>query len=60
MSDADTLGTRHPDSIPWVINDRIIPYLELTRLYDFHFVAYDRVDRAIITALVEGRAIISF
>ena len=53
MSDAETLGTRHPDSVPWVIDDRIIPYLELTRLYDFHLVAYGRVDRAIITALVE-------
>ena len=47
------LGTRHPDSVPWVIDDRIIPYLELTRLYDFHLVAYGRVDCAIITTLVE-------
>ena len=53
MSDTDTLGTRHPDSVPWVIDERIIPYLELTKLYDFHLVAYDRVDHAIITALVE-------
>ena len=53
MSDTDTLGTRHPDSVPWVIDDRIIPYLELTRLYDFHLVAYGRVDRAINTTLVE-------
>ena len=47
------LGTRHLDSVPWVIDERIIPYLELTRLYDFHLVAYGRVDRAIITTLVE-------
>ena len=47
------LGTRHLDSVPWVIDERIIPYLELTRLYDFHLVAYGRVDRAIIIALVE-------
>ena len=53
MSDTDTLGTRHPDSVPWVIDERVIPYLELTRLYDFHLVAYGRVDHAIITALVE-------
>ena len=53
MSDTDTLGTRHLDSVPWVIDDRIIPYLELTRLYDFHLVTYNRVDCAIITALVE-------
>ena len=53
MSDAETLDTRHPDSVPWVIDDRIIPYLELTRLYDFHLIAYGRVDRAIITALVK-------
>ena len=36
-----------------VIYERVIPYLELTRLYDFHLVAYGRVDHAIITALVE-------
>ena len=42
-----------PDFVPWLIDDRIIPYLELTRSYDFHLVAYDRVDCAIITALVE-------
>ena len=53
MSNAETLGTRHPDSVPWGIDDRIIPYLELKRLYDFHLVAYGRVERAIITALVE-------
>ena len=53
MSDAETLGTKHPDSVPWVIDDRIIPYLELVSLYDFHLVAYGRVDRAFITALVE-------
>ena len=53
MSDTDTLGTRHPDSVLWVIDERIIPYLELTRLYDFHLVAYDRNDRTIITTLVE-------
>ena len=48
MFDIDILGTRHPDSVPWVIDERIISYLERTRLYD-----YDRVDRAIITALLE-------
>ena len=53
MSDIDTLGTRRPDFVPWVIDERIIPYLELMRLYDFHLVAYDRLDRVIITALVE-------
>ena len=53
MSDTDTLGTRHPDSVPWVIDERIISYLKRTRLYDFHLIAYCRVDRAIITALVE-------
>ena len=53
MSDTATLGTRHPDFIPWEIDERIIPYLEHTRLYDFHLIAYGRVDRAIITALVE-------
>ena len=53
MSDAETLGSKHLDSVPWAIDDRIIPYLELTKLYDFHLVAYGRVDRAIITALVE-------
>ena len=53
MFDTDTLGTRHPDSVPWVIDERIIPYLERTRLYDFHLIAYGKVDRAIITALVE-------
>ena len=53
MSDTDTLGTRHPDSVLSVIDERPIPYLELTRLYDFHLVAYGRVDRAIITAMVE-------
>ena len=45
--------SRHPDFVPWVIDERIIPYLELTRLYDFHLIAYGRVDRAIITTLVE-------
>ena len=53
MSDIDTLGTRHPNSAPWLIHERIIPYLERTRLYDFHLLAYGRVDRAIITTLVE-------
>ena len=53
MSDTDTLGTRHPDSVPWVIDERIFLYLERTRLYDLHLIAYDRVDRAIITTLVE-------
>ena len=47
------LGTRHPDSFPWVIDERIIPDLERTRLYAFHLIAYNRVERAIITTLVE-------
>ena len=53
MSDTDTLGTRHPNSVPWVINERIIPYLEHMRLYDFHLIVYSRVEHAIITTLVE-------
>ena len=52
MSDIDTLGTRHLDFVLWVIDERII-HLELTRLYDFHLVAYGRVNRDIITATVE-------
>ena len=36
-----------------MIDERIVSYLELTRLYEFHLVAYGRVDHAIITALVE-------
>ena len=53
MFDTDTVGTMHPDYIPWEIDERIIPYLERTRLYDFHLVLYGRVDRAIIPELVE-------
>ena len=53
MSDTDTLGTRHPNFVPWVIDERIIPYLKRTRLYDFHLIAYARVDHAIITTLVK-------
>ena len=47
------LGIRHPDFVPWVIDESIISYLEHTRLYDFHLIAYDRVYRAINTSLVE-------
>ena len=39
--------------MPWVIDERIIPYLQHTRLYDFQLIAYGRVDHAIITVLVE-------
>ena len=53
VSDTDTLYCRHPDSAPWEIVDRIIPYLRRARLYDYHQVAYGRVDRPMITALVE-------
>ena len=35
MSDAETIYTKHPDSAPWEINARIIPYLQLARLYDW-------------------------
>ena len=53
MSDTETIYTRHPDSAPWEIDARIIPYIHRARLYDFHVVAYGRVDRALVTALVE-------
>ena len=53
VSDTDTLYCRHPDSTPCKIDDRIIPYYRRARLYDYHQVAYGRVDRAMITALVE-------
>ena len=53
VSDTDTLNCRHPDSTPWEIDDRIILYLRRARLYDYHQVAYGRVDRAMITMLVE-------
>ena len=52
-SDTNTLYCRHPDAAPWEIDDRIIPYLRRARLYDYHQVAHGRVDRAMITALVE-------
>lgn len=53
MSDTGTIYTRHPDSAPWEINAQIIPYLQQARLYDFHLIAYERVDQALVTALVE-------
>ena len=53
MSDTETIYTRHPDSAPWEIDARIIPYIQRARLYDFHLIAYGRVDRALVTALVE-------
>ena len=53
MSDTETIYTRHPDSAPWAIDARIVPYLQLARLHDFHLIAYGRVDRALVTALVE-------
>ena len=53
MSDTETIYTRYPDSAPWEINARIIPYLQQARLYDFHLIAYGRVVRVLVTALVE-------
>ena len=53
VSDKDKLYCRHPDSAPWAIDDRIIPYLRRARLYDYHQVTYGRVDQAMITTLVE-------
>ena len=53
VSDTDTIYTRHPDSSPWEIDARIIPFLQQARLYDFHLVAYGRVDRAMVIALLE-------
>ena len=50
MSNTETIYTRHPDSAPWAIDARIVPYLQLARLYDFHQIAYGRVDRALVTA----------
>ncbi|XP_057517881.1 protein MAIN-LIKE 2-like [Amaranthus tricolor] len=53
VSDTDTIYTRHPDSTPWAIDARIVPYVQLARLHDFHLIAYGRVDRALVMALVE-------
>ena len=53
VSDTNTIYTRHPDSAPWEIDARIISFLQQAKLYDFHLVAYGRVDRAMITALLE-------
>ena len=53
MSDTETIHTRHPDYAPWEIDARIIPYIQRPTLYDFHLIAYGRVDRALVTALVE-------
>ena len=53
VSDTDTLYCKHLDSAPWEIDDRIISYLRRARLYDYDQVAYGRVDRAMITVLVE-------
>lgn len=35
------------------IDPHIIPYIQRARLYDFHLVAYFRVDRAIIIAILK-------
>ncbi|XP_057521813.1 serine/threonine-protein phosphatase 7 long form homolog isoform X2 [Amaranthus tricolor] len=51
--DVETIYTRHPDSASWAIDARVIPYLQRARLYDFHLIAYERVDRALVTVLVE-------
>ena len=53
MSDVETIYTRHPDFASWSIEARIIPYLQRATLYDFHLIAYSRVDWALVTALVE-------
>ena len=53
MPDTETIYTRHPDSAPWEIDTRIIPYIQRARLYDFHLIAYGRVNRALVTTLVE-------
>ncbi|XP_057522601.1 serine/threonine-protein phosphatase 7 long form homolog [Amaranthus tricolor] len=53
VSDTETIYTRHPDSAPWAIDARIVLYLQFARLHDFHLIAYGRVDRALVTALVE-------
>ena len=53
MCDTETIYTRHPDSALWAIDARIVPYLQLAMLYDFYLIAYRRVDRALVTALVE-------
>ena len=52
-SQTDTIYTRHLDSTLWEIDARIIPFLQRARLYDFHLVAYGRVDRAMVTTLLE-------
>lgn len=38
---------------PWEIDARLIPYIQRAKLYNFHLVAYGRVDRSMITTLVE-------
>ncbi|XP_057544631.1 protein MAIN-LIKE 2-like [Amaranthus tricolor] len=53
VSDTETMYTRHLDSAPWAIDAWIVPYLQHARLHDFHLIAYGRVDRALVTALVE-------
>ena len=47
--------TWHLDSAPWVIDARIFPYLQFPRLYDFHLIAYGRVDRALVTLVERWR-----
>ena len=37
----------------WQIDAQIIPFIQRARMYDFHLIAYGRVDRALVTALVE-------
>ena len=53
VSNIDTIYIRHPDSAPWEIDARIIPFLQRARLYEFHLKAYDSVDRAMVTALLK-------
>ncbi|XP_057543832.1 serine/threonine-protein phosphatase 7 long form homolog [Amaranthus tricolor] len=45
VSDTETIYTRHPDSAPWAIDARIVPYLQLARLHDFHLIATCHVHR---------------
>ena len=53
MFDTETIYTRHPDFAPWQIDARIIPFIQRARLYDFHLIAYGRVDQDLVMALVE-------
>ncbi|XP_057548094.1 serine/threonine-protein phosphatase 7 long form homolog [Amaranthus tricolor] len=68
VSDTDTLVTRHPDSILWVIDERVIPCLELTSIVErwrqethiFHLplgeATITLLDVALLTRLpIEGR-----